>query len=145
MDEQKSKRNLDLSEILSDAIKEPFHKIGKSPFYENTDKFVIARWSQKYKGEVENYWYGLKARDLVAVKKERVTHFAYVLGSKGLILLPKELVMAQINKGKLTNTLKKDGSLLHYHIRFYVENGVQWVIRDGTRESVGGYFIPFSE
>jgi hypothetical protein len=104
---QETKRNLDLTDYLSTTIQEKFHKIGKTPFYESADKFVIARWSKKYRGNVENYWYGLKARDLNAVRKQKVTHFAYVLGDRGIILLPKELVMNRLNTGKLTSTLER--------------------------------------
>lgn len=132
----------DLTTILSTTLNEKFKRIGNTPFYKSPKRLVIARWSQKYNDKVENYWYGLKARDLVAVKSQNITDFAYVLANKGVILLPKSKVINKITQGELTRS-PKDGPLMHYHIRFYAEDGLQWVLKDGGRENVDQYFHGF--
>jgi hypothetical protein len=138
-------RPSDLSDLLLRSIGEKFDRIGHTPIYKSRDKNVLARWSQRYQRKTENHWYGLTAKDIASVQEDALTHFAYVCGSLGTILLPVDVVLAHIRNDELGVTLR-DGNLRHYHI-FFLESddGMLWVMKEGKSESVQHYFSPLKE
>ena len=81
----------------------------------------------------------LKARDVEAIKDQKVTDFAYVCANKAVILLPSNLVLKKISEDALSKS-PKTGSLVHYHIKFETENGIKWILRSGIREDVEKYY-----
>jgi hypothetical protein len=88
-----------------------------------------------------NFWYGLKARDLVLIRNYKVTHFAYVCAYDGVVLLPVRLVMKHIDEENLTKT-PSEGPLIHYHMKFRYENDdLIWIISSLFKENVNTYFI----
>lgn len=132
----------DLTELLSKSIGEEFERVGHTPIYRSAEKTVLARWSQRYDRKTENYWYGLTAKDIESIEEDSLTHFAYVCGSLGIVLLPVGVILAQINDEKLGGTIK-NGSLRHYHILFVESNdGMLWVMKEGKTENVGRFFHP---
>ena len=96
-----------LSQVLSESLNKPYDKVGNLPLYRSDTELVIARWSQKYKDQSIDYWYGLKARDFRLVSDHPVTHFGYVCDYDGVLMLPKEIVLNSVSNDKLNKSLNK--------------------------------------
>jgi hypothetical protein len=130
--------------LLTVILRESFEKIGRAPLYRSPKKLVIGRWSQKYDRKGQDYWYGLKARDLELTKNYNVTQFAYVCANDGVVLLDTRYVMHQISEDRLLKS-PKEGPLIHYHIIFREENGkMVWVLKTGITESVEKFYHRFA-
>ena len=130
----------DLSPILTTALGEKFEKIGRKPIYKSRSKNVIARWSQKYEREGQDYWYGLTTSDIEDIENYDITHFAYVCADNGVVLLLVTDVEQRIRDDELLRT-PSEGPLRHYHILFVEENGeIMWILKTGIRENVQEYY-----
>lgn len=130
----------DLSSILTTALSEEFEKIGRKPIYKSSSKIVIARWSQKYDKEGQDYWYALTARDVEDIENYDIKHFAYVCADNGVVLLPVTNVKKRIRDDELLPT-PSEGPLKHYHIFFVEENGkMMWILKTGVRKNVQEFY-----
>lgn len=130
----------DLSEILTNAGKEHFERVGRTSIYKSHSKTLISRWSQRYKRKGQNYWYVLTAKDLESIRNYGITHFAYVCSDVGVVFLPVKIVLRNVKAGNLGRT-PKEGQLRHYHISFEEDKGrFKWVLRNGVRENVEKFF-----
>ena len=135
----------DLSRLLSSVLEETFVKIGNKPIYKSDSKTVIARWSKKHDKMVRAlaYWYGLKAPDLERINEYGITHFAYVCGKEGVVLIPTRIIQERIKNDELLKS-PKEGPLQHYHIQFDEESGaMMWILKTGVRENVEKYYYRF--
>lgn len=131
----------DLSSILSFRLDDSFRKIGNLPLYAGSKSTLVGRWSKRYENQGLDYWYGLKARDLLLVKQHPVTHFAYVCANEGVVLLPKDLVLKHVDAGNLSKSLIS-GNLMHYHMKFRnEEDGLIWKVAQGILENVEEYYV----
>jgi len=131
----------DLTPILNNTFGQRFVKVENVPVYKSTDKVIIGRWSKLYEKPSPNYWYGLKARDLDLVDEHSVTHFCYVCDDMGVSLLPKPVVMEQIEDNRLDRSFTKEGKLIHYHIRLFDKgNRMEWKLSGGISRNVENYF-----
>lgn len=109
-------------QMLTETLKEEFHRLGTSPIYKSETKTVIAR-SSKYYNRGDNYWYGTKAIDMERVKKYGISHFAFICATNGIVLIPRWVLMQEIEKNNLNKSTTKEGQLIHYHIHFYERDG----------------------
>lgn len=128
-----------LSEILTRALGINFSKLGRKPIYKGDSLTVLARWSQKYDRESQDYWYGLTSRDLEDIENFNITHFAYVCAFNGTLLLPVGLLLKKINNDVLSSTIT-GGVLRHFHINLIEDDGMYWLLKSGIRENVEQYY-----
>jgi hypothetical protein len=133
----------DLSELLKQSLGEDFKRVGNSVIYKSPSKTVIARWSQRYK-KSQDYWWGLHAKDLEAIEDYGVTHYAYICGKVGTILIPASIMEKYAEEGRFART-PREGDLQHYHIAFTDRKGkLEWMMREGRREEAQQFFHPIS-
>lgn len=90
---------------------------------------MIAR--KYYERTSPTYWYGTKAIDLIRVKKYSITHFAFICATNGVVLLPKKMVLQEIENNNLSISTTKEGKLLHYHIHLFEKDGsIFWRLKN---------------
>jgi hypothetical protein len=130
----------DLAEILKKTLGESFERVGRSSLYKSPSKTVVARWSQRYPRKDQNYWYGLTSKDIDAIEGYGVTHYAYVCGNAGTILIPVSQMLTHIKEGQLGRT-PREGELRHYHIAFSDLNGrYTWLLKEGKKQDTQEFF-----
>jgi hypothetical protein len=110
-------------EMLTETLGEEFTRLGTSPIYKSETKTVIARTSKYYEQKYTDYWYGTKAIDLIRVKKYSITHFAFICATNGVVLIPKRIMLQEIEKNNLRKSTSKEGKLIHYHIYLFEDKG----------------------
>jgi hypothetical protein len=96
-------------EMLTVTLTEDFVRLGTSPIYKSKTKTVIARTNKYYDRKSINYWYGTKAIDFPRVRKYSVTHFAFICATKGVVLIPKKMMLQEIEKDNLRKSITKEG------------------------------------
>ncbi len=128
-------------EMLNETLGEEFTRLGTSPIYKSRTKTVIARTSKYYGQKYPRYWYGTKAVDLIRVEKYSITNFAFICATKGIVLIPKKIMLQEIKKDNLNQSNTKEGKLIHYHIHFIEKNGsMLWRLKTGTK-NVDEFYI----
>lgn len=128
-------------EMLTETLGEEFTRLGTSPIYKSKTKTVIARTSKYYDRTSINYWYGTKAIDLPRVKKYSVTHFAFICATNGVVLIPKKIMLEEIEKDNLRKSTTKEGKLIHYHIHLFEKNGSMfWRLKTENKKIDEFYF-----
>lgn len=115
-----------LSELLSQSLSVPFTNLGRKPIYKGGSRTILARWSQKYDRESQDYWYGLTSRDIEDIDNFNITHFGYVCEYNGTLLLPVEMIKEKISKDELSSTIT-NGELRHYHINLVENEDLFWL------------------
>ena len=132
-------------EVLSEILNEDFVRLGSSPIYKSKTKMVIARTSKTYYRKTTMYWYGTTAVDLIRVKKYSITHFAFICDKKGIVLLPKKMVLQEIENNNLNTSSTKGGNLLHYHIKLYEKDGsLFWKLKNENKKIDEFFFKPIN-
>jgi hypothetical protein len=122
-------------EMLTQTLGEEFRRLGTSPIYKSESKTVIARSSKYYNRKDDNYWYGTKAVDMERVKKYGVSHFAYICSTKGVVLIPRKILLREIEKDNLNKSTTKEGQLIHYHIHLFERSGsIFWRLKTENKK-----------
>jgi hypothetical protein len=129
-----------IQEMLTVSLGEQFTRIGTSPIFKSPTKTVIARISQRYDRTDSNYWYGTTPKDLERAKEFQVTHFAYVFSNFGVMLIPTNELVTEINRNNLPVSLSAEGQIRHFHIQFYERpNAIYWNLK-GRDKILTPYF-----
>jgi len=121
-------------QILKESLQEDFSRIGTSSIYQSQSKIVIARYSQRYDRPDINYWFGTTAKDLERVQRYRITHFAFICGDRGVVLIPTQTMLEEIRNDNLNKSATIEGQLRHYHIHFNERNhSMFWRLKTENR------------
>ena len=128
-------------EMLTETLGEEFSRLGTSPIYKSETKTVIARTSKRYEQKYAGYWYGTKAVDLIRVKKYSITHFAFICATTGVVLIPKKVMLKEIEKYNLRQSNTKEGKLIHYHIHFFEKEGSMFWRLKTEKQNIDQFFV----
>ena len=90
-------------------------KMGSTKFYglENGD-VVSMKYSKRYETETPGYWFGLTPIVLEKYKKYNTNSIILILGEKGVIKLPMNILEEYLKTANTTNN--NDGTTKHYHL-----------------------------
>jgi hypothetical protein len=101
---------IDLSNLLTECLGEPFKRIETSNIYTSQTKTIAARWSRRYGTETHDpmtYWFRLTPRDISSAEEKGVSDFACICSDVGTILIPATDMKKHLLHNRLNSTSVK--------------------------------------
>jgi len=108
------KKSLDLIKTLDDKFE--LYTNRKMKFYKSDSEVITTKLSKTYNYQNKSsWWYGIKSIFWDVCLEENLTHMIFILGDKGFVKLPTNIVGKFIKNANTSNN--PDGSVIHWHVK----------------------------
>lgn len=82
-------------------------------WYKAPDGKIIHLKYSKYYDRHMNYWYGVTPESIIKSKDNAITHFGFIVGNSGCVLVTLDTLLKYISMAKTSDN--EDGSTRHFH------------------------------
>jgi hypothetical protein len=117
--------------------------VGRFTCYRLADGRTIHIKRSKFHERQNYYWYGISPNALQQAQELGVTHFVFVMGNSGFVVVPLSVVIDYCATTK--STKHQDGTIRHFHALISPEPDPElfWSV-DAPRYDLQEYFHPFA-